>query len=71
VDLIDESLKELESEFQEDFIRIHRNALVALRFVAGLERERGMLRVQLRGVAEPLAVSRRHAPEVRRRIRRG
>lgn len=71
VDLIDESLKELESEFREDFIRIHRNALVALRFVAGLEREHGVLRVQLEGVAESLAVSRRHAPEVSRRIRTG
>lgn len=71
-DLIDESLRELEAEFQDDFVRIHRNALVALKFVAALERdERGNLCLQLRGGEEPLAVSRRHAPEVRKRIRTG
>ena len=72
VDLIDESLKELETEFRESFVRIHRNALVALKYLAAMERDtRGMLRARLDGVTETLAVSRRHAPEVRRRIRAG
>jgi len=71
-DLIDESLKDLETEFQETFVRIHRNALVALQYMAALERDaRGILLARLDGVTETLAVSRRHAPEVRRRIRAG
>jgi len=71
-DLIDESLKELESEFREEFVRIHRNALVALRHMAALERDaQGQLGARIEGVGEPLAVSRRHAPEVRRRIQEG
>lgn len=70
-DLIDESLKDLETEFREDFVRIHRNALVALRHVAALERDpQGQLLARLEGVAEPLAVSRRHAPEARRRMQK-
>ncbi len=70
-DLIDEALKELEAEFREDFVRIHRNALVALRFVVALERDaQGQLCARLDGIPEPLAVSRRHAPEARRRMQK-
>jgi two-component system, LytTR family, response regulator AlgR len=68
-DLIDESLRELESEFSGDFIRIHRNTLVAVKHIAALQRDpQGLLRLRLEGVAESLAVSRRHAPAVRKRI---
>lgn len=71
-DLIDESLKELESEFRDDFVRIHRNALVALRHMAAVERDaQGQLCVRVEGLQEPLAVSRRHAPGLRRRIQEG
>lgn len=71
-DLIDESLKDLESEFADAFVRIHRNALVALGHLAAIERDAGgQLVVRIEGVAEPLAVSRRHAPELRRRIQSG
>lgn len=71
-DLIDESLKDLESEFAEEFVRIHRNALVALKSIAALERDAlGMLRVRVEGIEQPLAVSRRHAAGLRRRIRAG
>lgn len=71
-DLIDESLKELEEEFHGQFVRIHRNALAALKAITALERDaQGQLRARLHGVNESLAVSRRHAPEVRRRIEEG
>ncbi len=71
-DIIDDSLKDLEREFAADFVRIHRNALVALRHVAAVERDaRGQLVVQVDGVAKGLAVSRRHARELRRRIQSG
>ncbi len=68
--LIEETLKSLEDEFQEQFIRVHRNALVAVCYLCGLEKDAGgRFRVQLDGIDERLEVSRRHVAEVRRRIK--
>lgn len=68
-DLIDESLKDLEREFGNDFVRIHRNALAALQHVAAIERNPiGRLHVRIDGIEAPFAVSRRHAAELRRRL---
>jgi two-component system response regulator AlgR len=70
--LLDEALKALEEEFPDLFIRIHRNALVAWRSIAGLERDaEGATLVRLQGREELLPVSRRHLAEVRRRLRSG
>ncbi len=70
--LIDEPLKALADEFAGDFLRIHRNALVALRFLESVERDpEGHYFARLKGIDEPLAVSRRHAAELRRRVRSG
>ena len=68
--LIEESLKTLEQDFAPWFLRIHRKALVATRFILSLERgktdddEHHLVR--LRHAAEPLPVSRRRLAEVRR-----
>ena len=68
--LIEESLKSLEEEFPSEFLRIHRNALVALRYIASLEKERGGgHHVKLRDVPETLEVSRRHLPKVRKMLK--
>lgn len=68
--LIEESLKALESEFGERFLRIHRNALVAPARVAGLRRESdGGHRIRFHDIEDTLEVSRRHLPGVRRRLR--
>jgi two-component system response regulator AlgR len=49
--LIDETLKELETEFADQFIRIHRNALVSLAYLDGLELvSSGQYQVRLRGL---------------------
>ncbi|MBI1423985.1 MAG: response regulator [Gammaproteobacteria bacterium] len=65
--LIEESLKSLEEEFPTEFLRIHRNALVALKYIASLEKERsGGHHIKLRDVPETLEVSRRHLPNVRK-----
>ena len=65
--LIDETLKELEAEFGDQFVRIHRNALVALNFIEGMEMATaGHHQVRLRGVDERLTVSRRHVAGLRR-----
>jgi two-component system response regulator AlgR len=70
--LVEESLKSLEQEFSERFIRVHRNALVAVDAIRGLEKDSdGRCAVVLEGVDERLEVSRRLLPEVRRRIRKG
>ncbi|KEQ18311.1 LytR/AlgR family response regulator transcription factor [Endozoicomonas numazuensis] len=61
--LIDDPLKDLESEFNSRFVRIHRNALVARKAIERMTRdEQGHYFIQLSGVEEPLSVSRRHVP---------
>ena len=69
--LIDESLKSLAEEFATDFVRIHRNALVAEKQISAVERtEDGRYAVRVRDCPEVLLeVSRRHAAELLRRIR--
>lgn len=68
--IIDETLRELEQEFGDAFIRIHRNALVATRAIEGLERsEDGPHRVRLKGIEEVLEISRRHVSGVRKFVR--
>jgi two-component system response regulator AlgR len=71
-ELIDESLRALEQEFAPDFIRIHRNSLVARRHVHTVERSpEGHLLVRLKDCEETLQVSRRYAAEALRQIRTG
>lgn len=68
--LLDEPLRELEEEFGNLFLRVHRNALVAQEHVLGLERQAdGGVVVRLRDVPDPLPVSRRHLAEVRAAIK--
>lgn len=66
--LIDETLKELEQEFGDTFVRIHRNALVSLRHLAGLENLGVGQQVRLRDTNERLMVSRRHLAQLRERL---
>ncbi len=69
--LIDETLKDLETEFGDQFIRIHRNALVSIQFLEGLEVvNSGQYQVRCRELDERLAVSRRHLPLLRERIQK-
>ena len=68
--LIDESLKALGDEFAADFVRIHRNALVAEKQISAVERgDDGHYVVRVRDCGDVLEVSRRHAAELLRRIR--
>jgi two-component system, LytTR family, response regulator AlgR len=69
-DLIEDSLRALEEEFEAAFVRIHRNALVSVRYLEGIERNgAGQYFVRLRGCEAPLQVSRRMAGELRERFR--
>jgi two-component system response regulator AlgR len=64
--LIDETLKDLETEFGQRFIRIHRNALLALAYLDGLELiSPGQYQVRIKGMDERLVISRRHLPDLR------
>ena len=67
--LLEESLLHLEEEFSAEFVRIHRNCLVARAAMAGFERvgsgDEGHWLVVLHGVPERLPISRRQWPSVR------
>lgn len=69
-DLIDDSLRLLEREFSTAFARIHRNALVSVKYLERIERDAyGQYFVHLRGCAAPLEVSRRMAGELKERFK--
>jgi two-component system, LytTR family, response regulator AlgR len=68
-DLIDDSLRTLEAEFGDRFLRIHRGALVNRDFIEAVERtSEGQHLLRLRGIAEPLTVSRRHVGDLKTRL---
>jgi two-component system, LytTR family, response regulator AlgR len=69
-DLIEESLRLLEREFSATFARVHRNALVNVKYLERIERHGdGQYFVHLRGCLAPLEVSRRMAGELKERFR--
>ena len=69
--VLDESLSALEEEFAGRFLRVHRNALVALPHVRALERDAaGQHCVALDAIPETVEVSRRMLPQVRKALRR-
>lgn len=74
--VLEESLSQLEEEFAERFIRIHRNCIVARAAIAGCARERDVAEGEtephwtllLHGADEHLQVSRRQWPQVKEAI---
>ena len=69
--LIDESLKQLHDEFEHRFLRVHRNALVAAKYLLRLEsgaEDQGHY-VVVSGSETRLLVSRRHLSKVRKVMR--
>jgi two-component system, LytTR family, response regulator AlgR len=69
--IVDETLRDLELEFGDLFLRVHRNCLVAAAHIESLERSgAGQSCIRVRGVSEPLEVSRRHLSGVRRFVKR-
>jgi two-component system response regulator AlgR len=69
-DLIEESLKSLETEFDDHFVRIHRNCLVARDELVELRRAAdGRIEALLRHGDKPLEVSRRCVPHLRDMVR--
>jgi two-component system response regulator AlgR len=69
-DLIEESLKALESEFGDRFVRIHRNCLVARGEIVELRRSGdGHTQAVLRHGEHPLEVSRRCVAQLRETLK--
>ncbi len=69
-DLIEESLKSLEEEFGERFVRIHRNCLVARHEIVELKRGAdGHVQAVLRHGSHPLEVSRRCVAGLRETVK--
>ena len=69
--IVDETLRELEEEFAEQFIRVHRNALVAKGHIEGLlKTSDGQVAVRLQGLTETINISRRHLPGVRKIVKK-
>jgi two-component system response regulator AlgR len=74
-DLIDDSLKSLEAEFGDHFVRIHRSALIAVDRIDRVERDaEGKTRIVLRDDSQvddkELIISRRHVADVKRRLKK-
>lgn len=68
--LIDDSLKSLEDEYRERFLRVHRNSLVAMDHVVGLEKDsNGHYHIHFRNSDDKVEVSRRMVATTRRRIK--
>ncbi|TQV88409.1 LytR/AlgR family response regulator transcription factor [Aliikangiella coralliicola] len=67
--IIEDTLKDLQVEFQELFIRIHRNALVAKQYVTGIHKDNeGRSFVTLKDSDKSLEISRRHLSSVKKLI---
>jgi two-component system response regulator AlgR len=67
--LIEESLKQLEEEFAEYFLRIHRSLLVAVAAIEAVEKDHaGGYQVRLRGGGTALDVSRRQVSDLKARL---
>ena len=67
--LLSETLKELEDEFSDAFVRVHRNALVSVSHIEAIDRDNeGQDRVRLQGIDWHPPVSRRQLPELKRRL---
>ncbi len=65
--LLDESLVSLEAEFSNQFIRIHRNALVAVNHIDSLRKtSEGQHLIKLCDMPVELTVSRRHLQDVKK-----
>jgi two-component system response regulator AlgR len=72
VDLIEEPLKQLELEFGDLFVRIHRSMLVAVAAIEAVEKDAaGGHHVCLRGDDRSLPVSRRQVTELKSRLSAG
>jgi two-component system, LytTR family, response regulator AlgR len=64
--LLDDTLKELEEEFDTRFVRVHRNALVSVKHIEAIERDsQGQYHLRLTDIKQKPIISRRHVSGVK------
>ena len=64
--LSDQTLKDLEQEYQDLFLRVHRNTLVNRRLIGGLiKKQDAHYEIQLRNSSHTVGVSRRHVSDIK------
>ena len=67
--IIEASLKSLEEEFSSSFVRVHRNALVAIHAISGLHRdEKGHYQLMIKNHKQMLEVSRRMVSQLKKQL---
>ena len=66
--LISDSLRALEQEFFDIFVRVHRHTLVAVEYIHALQKISSGHELLLRDYPTPLIVSRRHVRTIKQRI---
>jgi two-component system response regulator AlgR len=67
--VIEDTLKDLQKEFEQDFVRIHRNALVAKKFITGIQKDnKGHSFVTMKDENNKLEISRRHLSVIKKLI---
>ena len=67
--IVEDTLKELQTEFEQTFVRIHRNALVAKKYITGVHKDgEGRSFVTLQDCDKELEISRRHLSGVKKLI---
>jgi len=67
--IIEDTLKDLLTEFSNLFVRVHRNAIVSKKFITGIHRDhQGHSFVLLSHEKKQLEISRRHLSEVKKLI---
>ncbi len=70
--LLDDSLKSLEEKYQQQFVRVHRNALAARNKIMALEKKPdGQAMLVMHGTSRKLEISRRHLPLIRKKLKQG
>ncbi|MCP3687322.1 MAG: response regulator transcription factor [Gammaproteobacteria bacterium] len=67
--LIEDSLNNLGKEFAESFVRIHRNALISLKYLSGMHARDNGQYVSFSEIEDTLEISRRHLPAIRKIIK--
>jgi two-component system response regulator AlgR len=68
--LIDDALKDIEDEFGSRFVRVHRNALISMPHVVGMQKvPPGHYCVQLQGTPIKPIISRRNVTDLRNQIK--
>ena len=68
--IVDETLRDLEIEFADLFVRVHRNALIAKSYIEGLVKDGAVqVTIKVKTIDEQIEVSRRHLPGIRKIIK--